>query len=87
MSTHISIKVLSEASVVQEFVDEAIRNLQEGMSLDGDSLALSEVDMVSHVNSWLAELKLKVDALYGEADAVDDFFNGRHCSLSDITYL
>ena len=87
MSTHISIKVLSEASVVQEFVDEAIRNLQEGMSLDGDSLALSEVDMVSHVSSWLAELKLKVDDLYSQADQVDDFFNGRGCPLSDIAYL
>ena len=87
MSTHISIRVLIEANEVQEFVDEAIRNLQEGMSLDGDSLALSEVDMVSHVNSWLAELKLKVDSLYGEADAVDDFFNGRSCSLSDIAYF
>jgi hypothetical protein len=86
MSTHISIKVLSEASVVQEFVDEAIRNLQEGMSLDGEGLTLSEVDC-EHVSSWLAELKLKVDDLYSQADQVDDFFNGRGCSLSDIAYL
>ena len=86
MARTISIRVLSEANEVQEFVDEAIRNLQEGMNLDGEGLTLSEVDR-EHVSSWLAELKLKVDDLYSQADQVDDFFNGRGCSLSDIAYL
>lgn len=86
MSTHISIRVLSEANEVQEFVDDAIKNLQYAMNLDGEGLALSEVDR-EHVSSWLAELKLKVDDLYSQADQVDDFFNGRGCSLSDIAYF
>ena len=82
----ISIRVLSEANEVQEFVDDAIKNLQYAMNLDGEGLALSEVDR-EHVSSWLAELKLKVDDLYSQADQVDDFFNGRGCSLSDIAYF
>ena len=86
MSTHISIRVLSEANEVQEFVDDAIKNLQYAMNLDGEGLALSEVDR-EHVSSWLAALKLKVDDLYSQADQVDDFFNGRGCSLSDIAYF
>jgi hypothetical protein len=86
MSTHISIRVLIEANEVQEFVDDAIKNLQYAMNLDGEGLALSEVDR-EHVSSWLAELKLKVDDLYSQADQVDDFFNGRGCSLSDIAYF
>ena len=82
----ISIRVLSEANEVQEFVDDAIKNLQYAMNLDGEGLAQSEVDR-EHVSSWLAELKLKVDDLYSQADQVDDFFNGRGCSLSDIAYF
>tara|TARA_Y100000401_G_scaffold104332_1_gene96048 strand:- start:515 stop:769 length:255 start_codon:yes stop_codon:yes gene_type:complete len=83
---HISIRVLNEASEVQEFVDEAIKNLGDGVNLQGDG-DIGDIDMVTQLSDFLAELKLKVDALYNEADAVDDFFNGRGCSLSDITYL
>ncbi len=83
---HISIRVLNEASEVQEFVDEAIKNLGNGINLQGDG-DIGDIDMVTQLSDFLAELKLKVDTLYREADAVDDFFNGRGCSLSDITYL
>jgi hypothetical protein len=86
MSMHVSIKVIGYASEVQEFVDEAIKNLGNGINLQGDG-DIGDIDMVTQLSDFLAELKLKVDALYNEADAVDDFFNGRSCSLSDIAYL
>ena len=86
MSMHISIKVLGEASEVQEFVDEAIKNLGNGINLQGDG-DIGDVDMVTQLTDFLAELKRKVDDLYSQADQVDDFFNGRGCSLSDIAYF
>lgn len=85
MSTHISIRVLGEASEVQEFVDEAIKNLGNGINLQGEG-DIGDIDMVTQLTDFLAELKRQVDDLYSEADAVDDFFNG-HCSLSDIAYF
>ena len=86
MSMHISIKVLGEASEVQEFVDEAIKNLGNGINLQGDG-DIGDIDMVTQLTDFLAELKRKVDDLYSQADQVDDFFNGRGCSLSDIAYF
>ena len=86
MSTHISIRVLGEASEVQEFVDEAIANLGNGINLQGEG-DIGDIDMVTQLTDFLAELKRKVDDLYSQADQVDDFFNGRGCSLSDIAYF
>ena len=86
MSTHISIRVLGEASEVQEFVDEAIKNLGNGINLQGEG-DIGDIDMVTQLTDFLAELKRKVDDLYSQADQVDDFFNGRGCSLSDIAYF
>ena len=86
MSTHISIRVLGEASEVQEFVDEAIKNLGNGINLQGEG-DIGDIDMVTQLTDFLAELKRKVDDLYSQADQVDDFFNGRGCSLSDIAIL
>ena len=86
MSTHISIKVLGEASEVQDFVNEAIENLSNGINLQGDG-DIGDIDMVTQLTDFLDELKRKVDDLYSQADQVDDFFNGRGCSLSDIAYL